>query len=112
MVNTVGIIQFALDGVAAQESVIAGNVANDQTPGYHAQQVTFQASLAAALANGGTASITETSSPLPAASDGNNVDLTTQVVGAEDAALEYQMLTGSLNDQFGLIQGATGGRFT
>lgn len=112
MVNTVGILQFALNGVTAQESAIAGNLANDQTPGYRAEQVTFQASLAAALANGGTASVTETTSDAPVATDGNNVDLTTQVVGAEEAVLQFQTLTESMNDQFALIQEATGAKGT
>lgn len=110
--NVVNILQFALDGVSQQQSAIAGNLANAQTPGYSALDVSFQQSLERALADGGTATITEKSSNAPPATDGNNVDLTTELVAAQEATLNYQVVTNSLNDQFRLVRGAAGGPFT
>ncbi|MGH8980688.1 MAG: flagellar basal body rod protein FlgB [Acidimicrobiales bacterium] len=110
--SVVNILQFALDGVSQQQSAIAGNLANADTPGYTAEDVSFQQSLASALSEGGTASISENSSPAAPASDGNNVDLTTELVAAQESALEYQQITHSLSAQFRLAQGAAGGSFT
>lgn len=111
MTDTIGILRFALDGVTTDQNAIANNLANDQTPGYTAEVVSFKQSLASALGSGGTARITEAPSSAPAASNGNNVDLTTQMVSAEDSTLEYQTITDSLNAQFRLIRGAAGGSF-
>lgn len=110
--NVVNILQFALDGVSQQQAAIAGNVANAQTPGYTAEDVSFQQSLERALADGGTATITESPSNAAPATDGNNVDLTTQLVEAQESTLQYQQITDSLNSQFRLVQGAAGGSFT
>lgn len=110
--NVVDILQFALNGVSQQQSAIAGNLANAQTPGYTARDVSFQQSLEHALNEGGTASITEQTSKAPPATDGNNVDLTTQLVAAQTATLHYQVITNALNDQFRLVRGAAGGPFT
>ena len=109
----VDILQFALDGVAQQQDAIANNIANDQTPGYTATGVSFQQSLAQALAAPGaaTAAVTESPSTAPPATDGNNVSLTDELVAAQQATLQYQVLTESVNAQFRLVQGATGGSF-
>lgn len=112
LTDIAGILQFALDGVTAEQAAISGNLANAQTPGYRAEDVSFQSSLAAAIANGGTATVAESPSTAPPATDGNNVSLTTELVTAEAATLQYQTLTESLNAQFRLVQGAAGGRFT
>lgn len=111
MTDTIAILHFALDGVTTQQDAIANNLANDQTPGYRAEVVSFEQSLASALRGGGTATISESTSSAPPASDGNNVDLTTQIVSAEDSTLEYQTITDSLNAQFRLVRGAAGGSF-
>ena len=110
----VSVLQFALDGVAQQQQAIANNLANAQTPNFTATDVTFQQSLAQALASHGTApaSITESASAAPPATDGNNVSLTDELVAAQQATLQYQFLTNAFNDQFRLVQGAAGGKFT
>ena len=110
--NVVNILQFALDGVTQQQQAIAGNLANAETPGYTAEHVSFRQSLERAIAEGGTATITEQPSKAPPASDGNNVDLTTALVAAQQSTLQYQVITSALNDQFHLVQGAAGGPFT
>jgi flagellar basal-body rod protein FlgB len=109
----IDILQFALDGVAQQQHAIADNIANDQTPGYTATEVSFQQSLAQALGGhgAGTAAITEAPSTAPPATDGNNVSLTNELVAAQQATLQYQVITDSVNAQFRLVQGATGGSF-
>lgn len=110
--DVVNILQFALEGVTQQQAAIADNLANVQTPGYTAEDVSFQKSLQEAIAGGGTASISEGPSAAPAASDGNNVSLTTELVDAQESTLQYQVITNSLNAQFRLVQGAAGGTYS
>ncbi len=43
--QSIGILQFALDGIVEQQQTIANNIANEDTPGYQADQVTFESSL-------------------------------------------------------------------
>lgn len=110
--NVVNILQFALDGVTQQQAAISNNLANVQTPGYTAEDVSFQKSLQEAIAGGGTATITDGTSPAPDATDGNNVSLTTELVDAQESTLQYQVITNSLNAQFRLVQGAAGGSYS
>ena len=53
--QSIGILRFALDGIVEQQQTIANNIANADTPGYQADKVTFESSLANAVANGGEA---------------------------------------------------------
>jgi flagellar basal-body rod protein FlgB len=112
VVGIIGILQFAIDATSERQRAIADNLANAQTPGYTAKDVNFEQSLASAINHGGSASVTDTYSAAPPATDGNNVDLTTQIVAAQSSTLQYQMLTDYLNAQFLLVQGAAGGPFT
>src|SRR2546423_8060804 len=49
---TMQAIQSSLDGLAARQRIIAQNLANSETPGYIAQTVSFEDSLASAVASG------------------------------------------------------------
>ena len=114
MGGIVDVLQFAVDGLAAQQKAIANNLANAETPGYTAQDVSFESSLQQALAtpSGGTAQLATTTDPSPPATNGNNVDTGAQLVAAEQNTLQYQTTVEMLNAQFRLVQGATGGSFT
>jgi flagellar basal-body rod protein FlgB len=107
----VGILQFAVDGLDQQQQVIAGNLANSNTPGYTAQQVDFQSSLQQALdsPDGGTAQVVTSDTDTPAGTDGNNVDTGQQLVDAEQASLQYQTMVEMLDSQFSLVKEAAGG---
>lgn len=109
----VGILQFAVDSVSAQQQTTANNIANEQTPGYSAQDVSFEQSLQQAMdsPSGGTASATLTTSSAAPATDGNNVDLPTEMTDATQETMQYQSMVELLNAQFRLVQGAAGGSF-
>ena len=109
----VNVLQFAIDGVAAQQNATANNLANSQTPNFAASEVSFQQSLQAALGGTGaqSAQITSTPSATAMASDGNNVDIGHELIDAEDETLQYSALSESINGQFRLISGASGGSF-
>lgn len=109
----VNILQFALDGVAQQQAAIADNLANAQTPGYTGSQVSFQQSLAHALAAPGTTTADVSTAPTPTlpSTDGNNVSLTNELVAAQQATLQYQAITEAVNAQLRLVQGSAGGSY-
>lgn len=109
----IDVLHFAIDSIGAQQSAVANNIANAQTPNYHATDVSFEQSLQQALASpgGAVAHSSLVASSAPAAVDGNNVSLATDLVEAEKATLQYQTVTDSLNAQFRLIQGSTGGTY-
>ncbi|HVB06564.1 MAG TPA: hypothetical protein VNF07_10010 [Acidimicrobiales bacterium] len=107
----VDVLQFAIDGVTDQTNATANNLANAESPGFTASDVNFQQSLEKAITTSGTATATETTTPdpAPAGSNGNNVDLGSELVASEKGALEYQQLSQSLDSQFRLIRGVVGG---
>ena len=45
-------LRVALSGLAMRQRVTANNIANIQTPGFHAGKVKFEGALQSALANG------------------------------------------------------------
>ena len=89
---TIGVLGYALDNLGQAEQVAAGNVANDQTPGYTAKTYDFESSLRAAMAGGGTATLTPTTglSPAPAGTNGNNVDLAHEMVDMSGYQVQAQ----------------------
>jgi flagellar basal-body rod protein FlgB len=114
MDGIVNVLQYAVDGVAQQQQATANNLANADTPGYTAQDVDFETSLQQALgsADGGTATTAVSADPAAPATDGNNVDTSTQLVDAQTETLQYQTMVDMLNAQFRLISGAAGGSFS
>jgi len=114
MDGIVSVLQFATDGVSQQQQATANNLANSETPGYTAQDVSFEASLQQAIdaSAGGTATLTVSPDPSAPASDGNNVQTSTQLVDGQEETLHYQTDVEMLNAQFRLISGAAGGSFS
>lgn len=81
----------ALDGLALRQRTIANNIANVNTPGYHAKRVSFEDALASSVRAGdGHAAATTARSLEPTRLDGNNVNLDTETVANIDTVLRYQ----------------------
>ena len=88
-------LQSALDGLALRQRAIANNIANVNTPNYHARRVQFETTLAASVAAGSktmTAATTATSLE-PTNLEGNNVNLETETLSNVDTVLRYQFAT-------------------
>jgi flagellar basal-body rod protein FlgB len=102
---TTNVLGYALDALGQAEQVAAGNVANDQTPGYTAKTYNFDTALRAALASGGTATLTPTEglSPAPAGTDGNNVDLAQQMTNLSEDQVQTQAVADALSTQFQIL---------
>src|SRR5580692_2660599 len=103
--QSIGILQFALDGIVEQQH----NIANEDTPGYQANQVTFESSLSNALANGGEATAESVPEGLSSGSNGNNVSLPTEMTLMQENNLQNQTVVNALDDQFALLSDAITG---
>lgn len=100
-------INSALDGLAARQRAIAENVANIQTPGYHAKKVQFEDALARAVSAGtGAASATTARSLEPTRMDGNNVNLDEETLLNVDTQLRYQLATQAVDGTFSSVRTA------
>ncbi|MHB1497188.1 MAG: flagellar basal body rod protein FlgB [Acidimicrobiales bacterium] len=98
-------IYQAMQGLWAQQQADANNIANANTPGYTAKNVSFESSLAQAVAAGNPAQahVTTTTSTAPADQIGNNVNLSSQLVGEEKAGLQFQTMVDAMNAKFQLL---------
>lgn len=98
-------LQTAIAGLGMRQQVTANNIANLETPGFTASTVSFESSLADAVAAGDPTSASRTVSPSsdPAGINGNNVSLDDEIVTATKTGLQQQLLTGALTAKFGLI---------
>jgi flagellar basal-body rod protein FlgB len=100
-------LNSALDGLALRQRVIADNVANIQTPGYHAQRVAFEDELARAVKHGsGAVSAHVARSLEPTREDGNNVNLDSETLLNVDTNLRYQLATQAVSGQFASVRAA------
>jgi flagellar basal-body rod protein FlgB len=100
-------LRVALDGLAARQRVIANNVANIQTPGFTAQDVTFEAAMASALGSDPGASVSDLASTLAVASttdaareDGNNVSLERETLLGSETNLRYSLALRAVEGRF------------
>ena len=104
---TAAALGSALDGLALRQRAIADNIANVNTPGYHAKRVVFEAALAKSVANGNGHTVSETKRSLePTLIDGNNVNLDTETLSNVDTVLRYQFATQAAGNQFSAMRAA------
>lgn len=110
----VSTLSYALSGLGVEQSVVANNVANNNTPNFTATDVNFEQSLANALNSSqpsATAAVTLSPSTNPPGINGNNVSLSSELVKMEQASLGYQSDVNLIEDQFKLLSGSMGGQF-
>lgn len=100
----------ALDNLALRQRVTADNIANIETPNFHARRVAFESALADNVSGGGDgnvqASIAE--SLEPTREDGNNVNLDTETMSDIDTGLRYQLALRAMDSQFMVMKTAIG----
>ena len=104
----IGAIQDALDGLAARQRITAENLANADTPGYLASNVTFEDSLRKAVSAGNLDNfgVGTTKSLEPTNQNGNNVNVDEETVSLIDTGLQYQTMTTAMNNEFHLLSEA------
>ena len=98
-------IQASLDGLAARQRIEATNLANAETPGYTAKTVSFEDSLASAIASGDptNAQISTGVTSAPPNINGNNVSVDTETIHMVDTGLKYQLATQEMNNKFRIL---------
>jgi len=97
----------AMDGLALRQRAIANNIANVNTPNYHAQRVSFEAALAASVESGnGRADATTATSLEPTQLNGNNVNLDTETLSNIDTVLRFQFAARAIGGEFTAVRAA------
>lgn len=115
--------QFALDGLAFRRDLISHNIANVDTPGYHAMEVDFENVLQKALRSVDTISMASSNSRhLTYASeptdlfrvenrpggtnraDENNVDIDLELTQLTETGVRYQALTKIVSKKMSLLK--------
>ncbi|MDP9464501.1 MAG: flagellar biosynthesis protein FlgB [Actinomycetota bacterium] len=105
-------LHLAINGLDARGRAITANVANLETPGYHAAEVDFETSLRAALASGdGSDAQVETSTSLAATRiNGNNVNIDFELMAGDENQLRQRLTVQALNAKYALLRTAISGR--
>lgn len=94
-------LSSALDGLALRQRTIASNIANVNTPDYHAKRVVFEDALAASVEAGDGRAVAVTSRSLePTRLDGNNVNLDTETLSNIDTVLRFQFAARAVDGSF------------
>ncbi len=84
--------------LSERQKLVASNIANVDTPGYHTQDIDFQSAFEDA-SSGGAAPVVEPEH-LAVKSDGNNVDLDREARLLAENALRFQIATNFAREDF------------
>ena len=98
-----GQLERYMDLLSTRQKLVASNIANADTPGYHARDIDFQSELQSA--SGGEPRILEAAG-LPAKNDGNNVSLDRESRLLAENALRFQMASNLLRSQIRAVRSA------
>ena len=98
-------LRIAVNGLAARQKAIANNIANIETPGYHAQKVKFEEALSHAVESGQPARVAPSvnRSLEPTRLNGSNVNLDEETLSHVDTSMRYQLTLRALDSKYGLI---------
>jgi flagellar basal-body rod protein FlgB len=119
---TAAALHKGLDGVYARQLAIADNVANLETPGYQAKQVSFEDSLHVALRaeqastatvrRGGLIESVRPTEQVALGSlrrDGNTVNLETEILGMARSSTQYRVLSRLMSKRLKMLGRAING---
>ena len=98
-------LRIAVNGLAARQKAIANNIANIETPGYHAQKVKFEEALSSAVESGRPTRVAPAvaRSLEPTRLNGSNVNLDEETLSHVDTSMRYQLTLRALDSKYGLI---------
>jgi flagellar basal-body rod protein FlgB len=105
-----------MDVASLRHQVLAENVANVNTPGYHRQDVQFEEAFAKALAAGQDAAALQAQPQIvtvhggPERADGNNIDIDQEMTRLEKNSLLYKVYTTILTTRVNQMRSAISGR--
>jgi flagellar basal-body rod protein FlgB len=104
-------LHVALSGLAERQRVIANNVSNIETPGFHAGVVRFEDTLRNAVIDHddpGDTRLSVQESLEPTRVDGSNVNLDHETLSNVDTGLRYQLALRGMDAKLGLLRTAIG----
>jgi len=101
-----GELERYMDLLSARQKLVATNIANADTPGYHTQDIDFQSEFASAA--GGSPASVEVAG-LAVKNDGNNVSLDREARLLSENALRFQMAASLLHGQIQQLRAAIDG---
>lgn len=107
-------LERALAGTTKRQAVLAGNLANVNTPGYVRRDVDFQSSLRSALSDAdpreAVETVTASESAVPGAvqPDGNGVDLDLEAAKMAENGLLHQALASTIHARDSILRSAMG----
>jgi flagellar basal-body rod protein FlgB len=98
-----GQLEHYMDLLSARQKLVASNIANADTPGYHTQDIDFQSEFQNALS--GAPNALEVAG-LPMKNDGNNVSLDREARLLSENALRFNVASSLLRSQIGSLRSA------
>jgi flagellar basal-body rod protein FlgB len=105
-------LHMAINGLDVRQQAIAGNIANLETPGYLARQVSFEDSLRSALQGGDPTSmaVSVEQSLAPTRINGNNVNIDFELLAQRENQLRQQLVVQALSNKYSLLRSAITGQ--
>ena len=103
------LLQRFLDAAAMRQTLVATNLANVDTPGYHTRDIDFRGELQRAMNGGaedGTSPFVVPVRGLLARPDGNNVSLDRESMLLAETQLQFKAATAILRAEFAEINAA------
>ena len=104
--RTVDVAQKALQGLWASQRAIANNIANVDTPGYQVERFEFDRYMSDALSAPGarpTSAYLGNMSRTSFRTDGNSVDIDSEMVLMTETSLKYQAVLTQLERKMALL---------
>lgn len=120
--NSIMAAKMALDGLSRRQQLISQNIANIDTPGYRAQQVSFESAIQRALRSSGQIQLAVTkpghmamngmqpfyqTTDRPggtARADENNVDIDVELSQMTETGIQYQAVSQEVSKKLALLK--------
>jgi flagellar basal-body rod protein FlgB len=102
-ISLMQLLQGYLKVTSDRQQLVASNIANVDTPGYHVKDVNFQSAMQQVMLNGDDAQLGPAINDvegLPERPDGNNVNIDREGLVLSQTQLQYQMGVALIKDQF------------
>jgi len=95
-----------MDVLAARQKVVASNIANVDTPGYHTQDVDFQSEFNSLLSGASQGPVAHDVIGLKVKNDGNNVDLDREARLLSENSIRFSVASNLMKTQLRVLKTA------
>lgn len=105
MVDSITQLEKYMDVLAARQRLVASNIANVDTPGYHTQDIDFQSAFESELSGAGPAAPGEVEG-LRTKNDGNNVSLNRETRLLSENSIRFSAASNLLKSNLRILKSA------